>query len=63
MKSYLRPFSSFPLKHSRRGEILKHSRRYLLVSIPDLCTFTYCVVSYKRKYVQEVLVNRLFKLA
>ena len=40
MKYFLRPFSSLPLKHSRR-----------------------VVVSYKRKYVQEVLVNCLLKLA
>ena len=32
---------------------------YLVVLIPDLCTLTYFVVSYKGKYVHEVLVNCL----
>ena len=36
---------------------------YLIVSIPDLFTLTYFVVSYKRKYVREVMVNCLVKLA
>ena len=36
---------------------------YLIVSIPDLCTLTYFVVSYKQKYVHELLVNRLSKPA
>ena len=36
---------------------------YLIVSTPDLCTLTYFVVSYKRKYEHELLVNRLFKPA
>ena len=36
---------------------------HLIVSFPDLCCLSYFVVSYKRKYVHEVLVNRLLKLA
>ena len=36
---------------------------YMIVSIPDLCILTYFVVSYKQKYVHEVLFNFLFKLA
>ena len=35
---------------------------YLIVLIPDLCLRFYFDVSYKRKYVHEVLVNRLVKL-
>ena len=35
---------------------------YLIVSIPDLCTLTYFVAKYKRKYLHIVLVNHLVKL-
>ena len=36
---------------------------FLIASISDLLLFSYFVVSYKRKYVHEVLVNRLVNLA
>ena len=36
---------------------------FLIASISDLLLLSYFVVSYKRKYVHEVLVNRLVNLA
>ena len=36
---------------------------FLIASISDLPLLSYFVVSYKRKYVHEVLVNRLVNLA
>ena len=36
---------------------------YLILSFPDLCHLSYCVVSYKRKYVHGVPVNCLVKFA
>ena len=49
-------------------EILLHPliqdglKRYQIVSIPDLCTITYFFcVSYKQRYVHEVLANPLIK--
>ena len=36
---------------------------YLIISFPDLCHLSYFFVKYKLKYVHEVLVKRLFKLA
>ena len=36
---------------------------FLIASISDLLLLSYFVVSYKRKYVNEVLVNRLVNLA
>ena len=36
---------------------------FWIVSIPDPCCLSYFVVSYKRKYVHELLVNPLVKLS
>ena len=36
---------------------------YLIASIPDLCSLSYFIVSYKRKYVHDVKLNLLVKLA
>ena len=52
-----------PSADSRRVVGILGQVWYLIVSIPDLCTLTYFVVSYKRKYVHELLVNPLSKPA
>ena len=58
---FLRSSSSLPLNHSRRVEIDYEIISWVIL-FPSAESFKK-VVSYKQKYVHEVLVNCLFKLA
>ena len=54
--------SSIPVRSHTFVEI-DHEMISTVILLPSADSFKKVVVSYKRKYVHELLVNRLFKLA